>query len=212
MDDGTKSKILSGVAEYYSAKIRRYGAQPLGVDWNGEESQKLRFEQLVRIIDEKVDFSINDLGCGYGALYDFLCHSFKRFDYYGCDISESMISVASRNHRHCPNANFAVSSFPLQVSDYSVASGIFNVRMEVSDEQWLEYMLETIEVLDRASRLGFAFNCLTSYSDQDKMKDYLYYADPCALFDHCKARYSRNVALMHDYDLYEFTMIVRKKV
>jgi len=57
---------------------------------------------------------------------------------------------------------------------------------------------------------GFSFNCLTSYSDDDKMKDYLYYANPMELFDLCKRKYSRNVALLHDYDLYEFTILVRK--
>jgi hypothetical protein len=42
------------------------------------------------------------------------------------------------------------------------------------------------------------------------MQDYLYYADPRVLFDHCKTRYSKNVALLHDYGLYEFTILVRK--
>ncbi len=69
-----------------------------------------------------------------------------------------------------------------------------------------------LDVLDRTSRSGFAFNCLTSYSDADKMREYLYYADPCALFDLCKRRYSRNVALLHDYGLYEFTILVRKQI
>jgi hypothetical protein len=57
---------------------------------------------------------------------------------------------------------------------------------------------------------GFAFNCLTAYSDQDKMRPDLHYADPCELFDICKRKYSRNVALLHDYGLYEFTILVRK--
>ena len=38
----------------------------------------------------------------------------------------------------------------------------------------------------------------------------LYYADPCALFDYCKRNFSRNVALLHDYKIYDFTLIVRK--
>jgi hypothetical protein len=42
------------------------------------------------------------------------------------------------------------------------------------------------------------------------MQKHLYYADPCAIFDLCKRRYSRNVALLHDYGLYEFTIVVRK--
>ncbi|KAQ37574.1 hypothetical protein AJ39_03274, partial [Mycobacterium tuberculosis MD14844] len=65
-------------------------------------------------------------------------------------------------------------------------------------------------VQNAASRRGFSFNCLTSYSDASKMRDDLYYADPCALFDLCKRRYSKSVALLHDYGLYEFTILVRK--
>ena len=48
------------------------------------------------------------------------------------------------------------------------------------------------------------------YSDPERMRAHLYYADPCRLFDHCKRRYSRHVALLHDYGLYEFTILVRK--
>jgi hypothetical protein len=57
---------------------------------------------------------------------------------------------------------------------------------------------------------GFAFNCLTYYSDPPKRKDYLYYGDPRFFFDLCQRRYSRNVALRHDYGLFEFTILVRK--
>ena len=96
------------------------------------------------------------------------------------------------------------------MADYGLASGIFNVRLGRSDAEWFDYLQATLDVLDRTSSLGFAFNCLTSYSDEDKKRDYLYYADPCQLFDLCKRRYSRQVALLHDYGLYEFTILVRK--
>jgi hypothetical protein len=99
---------------------------------------------------------------------------------------------------------------PDELADYGVASGIFNVRLSHEDSEWLDYIESMLEVLDRTSRLGFAFNCLTSYSDRDKMRDDLYYADPRRLFDLCKRRYSRDVALLHDYGLYEFTLLVRK--
>lgn len=80
-----------------------------------------------------------------------------------------------------------------------------------SDQEWWTYLKDILDALDGCSRHGFAFNCLTSYSDIDKMRDYLYYADPCAVFDYCKRHYSRNVALLHDYQLYEFTILVRKQ-
>ena len=63
---------LAEIAQYYSDKLAEFGETPLGVDWNGEEGQKLRFAQLSKVIRPSAVFSINDLGCGYGALRDFL--------------------------------------------------------------------------------------------------------------------------------------------
>jgi len=205
-----KTDLLTEVAEYYSEKLAQHGETPRGVDWNGEESQALRFEQLCKIIDGKDQFLVNDLGCGYGALHDFLASRFSEFSYSGIDVSKSMIRSAEQRYRGMPHARFVLSSEPDGVADYGVASGIFNVRLGRSDAEWLAYVEATLDILDRTSRLGFSFNCLTSYSDAEKMRDYLYYADPCALFDLCKRRYSRNVALLHDYGLYEFTILVRK--
>ena len=98
----------------------------------------------------------------------------------------------------------------MTAADVCVASGIFNVKMDRAVGEWEAYLLETIARLDRLGRRGFAFNLLTRYSDAEKMRPDLYYGDPCFLFDHCKRRYGRNVALLHDYGLYEFTIAVRK--
>ena len=206
-----KTDLLSEVAEYYTSRLAEHGETPRGVDWNDEECQTLRFEQLSRIIDTENYFSINDLGCGYGALYDFLSRQKKEFTYLGIDISSCMVLAAQQRYKEKPEARFVLGSEPDQLADYSVASGIFNVRMDRSDVEWQSYLEATLDILDRTTRLGFAFNCLTSYSDTDKMRDYLYYADPCVLFDLCKRRFSRNVALLHDYGLYEFTILVRKQ-
>lgn len=205
-------EILAEVASYYSAKLAEHGETPRGVDWNGEESQVLRFEQLSKIILPATAFSLNDLGCGYGSLFDHLKSRHNDFVYNGCDVSEDMIRAAQARYVNVPNANFTIASAPPVAADYSIASGIFNVRLGRSDIEWREYLESTLDVLDRTSQKGFAFNCLTSYSDKDKMRDYLYYADPCVLFDLCKKRYSRHVALLHDYGLYEFTILVRKQL
>ena len=205
-----KTDLLTEVADYHSEKLAQHGETPRGVDWNGEESQELRFEQLCKIIDGRSQFSLNDLGCGYGALHDFLVGRYSGFSYSGIDVSESMIRSAEQRYQGIPQARFVLSSQPDGAADYGVASGIFNVRLGRSDAEWRAYLEATLDNLDRTSRLGFSFNCLTSYSDAEKMRDYLYYADPCALFDLCKRRYSRNVALLHDYGLYEFTILVRK--
>lgn len=206
-----QTKLLNEVATYYAEKLAEYGDTPRGVDWNGEESQIVRFAQLFKIIDPKTpNFSLNDLGCGYGALLDYLRDKHTACTYLGVDVSHEMIKAAEQRHAAAEQVRFITSAEPDQVADYSLASGIFNVRLGRSDAEWFDYLQATLDVLDRTSSLGFAFNCLTSYSDEDKKRDYLYYADPCRLFDLCKRRYSRQVALLHDYGLYEFTIMVRK--
>jgi cyclopropane fatty-acyl-phospholipid synthase-like methyltransferase len=199
------------VAEYYSSKLAQHGQTAPGVDWNGEEGQMLRFAQLCKLIEARDRFSLNDVGCGYGAFYDFLAGRYGRIAYVGIDISEPMIRAAEERYGTMPQARFVLANSPDQVADYSVASGIFNVRFGRPVAEWQAYVHRMLDVLHEKSSLGFAFNCLTSYSDADRMRDDLFYADPCAMFDLCKRRYSRNVALLHDYDLYEFTIIVRKK-
>jgi SAM-dependent methyltransferase len=206
-----KADLLTEVACYYSNKLAQYGETPQGVDWNGEESQSLRFEQLCKIVGTLNYFTINDLGCGYGALYDFLAKKYEEYFYSGVDVSENMIQAAEKHYKDKLRARFVLGSEPDQIADFGIASGIFNVRLGRSDAEWQSYLEATLDKLDQTSHIGFAFNCLTSYSDEDKMRDYLYYADPCVLFDLCKRRYSRNVALLHDYGLYEFTVLVRKE-
>ena len=93
--------------------------------------------------------------------------------------------------------------------DYAVASGIFNVRLEASEELWHGHVVATLGRLGELSRRGFAFNMLTRYADRELLRDYLYYADPSRYFELCKETWSRNVSLLHDYDLYEFTVLVR---
>lgn len=205
----TVPDLLDEVARYYSAKLAEHGETARGVDWNGEESQFLRFIQLARIIDKTEDFTINDLGCGYGALYDFLKARFSSFNYLGCDISQQMIEAAT-NRLAGEAVCFHVGAEPAEPADFGIASGIFNVRLDWPKEDWQPYMESTLDIMDRTSRRGFAFNCLTSYSDIDRMRPQLFYADPGAMFDLCKRRYSRHVALIHDYGLYEFTILVRK--
>lgn len=202
--------ITNDVAAYYSAKLRTHGETPNGVDWNGEAGQVLRFSQLCRIIEPHPEFSICDIGCGYGAMYDYVSSHYQHFHFVGADVSADMITAAQTRYQHANNTTFVNADRPAQPVTYCVASGIFNVRLTHEDSTWWSYLISMLDVMNASSTHGFAFNCLTSYSDQDKMRDYLYYANPLTIFDHCKRHYAKDVALLHDYGLYEFTILVRK--
>jgi SAM-dependent methyltransferase len=202
--------LLDPVRDYYEAKLREHGPTPGGVDWNGEASQSARFDALSKVIRAAAGepFSIDDYGCGYGAYVDHLARKgFATAGYLGIDVSPEMVAEARRRH---PQRQFAVGDSSPRMADYAVASGIFNVALETDRVAWQGYILETLDAIHAATTRGFAFNCLTSYSDSEFIRQHLYYGDPCFFFDHCKRRYSRQVALLHDYGLFEFTILVRK--
>jgi SAM-dependent methyltransferase len=207
------NKIHKNINNYYTNKINQHGATPKGVDWNGEESQFIRFNQLSKIIKEK-EFSIADIGCGYGKYVDFLEDNYPNFNYVGYDLSDAMIRNGTNLYLCKENVSFKCieSIDSIQSSDYSIASGIFSVKMEHTESEWLSYILTTLEQMNLKSKKGFSFNMLTKYSDKEFMKENLYYADPLFIFDYCKRNFSKNISLNHDYGLYEFTILVRKDI
>lgn len=204
--------ILNSVRLYFDEKLETYGATFRGVDWNSSESQNRRFEQLLKVCDPTKGFSINDYGCGYGALVEFMNDRGYTFQYRGYDISERMIAKARELYGRLASCDFFTDESAFTAADYTVASGIFNVKQQTSEEEWSDYMLHTLGILAKFSKKGFAFNVLTKYSDREFMRSDLYYADPCFLFDYCKKKFSRHISLLHDYGLYEFTIIVRYEV
>lgn len=201
--------LVRDSAAYYTRCLRSHGPTARGVDWNSPESQRLRFEQLLRVCSGTPSFSINDYGCGYGALSEYLEGDARVREYRGYDASEEMTREAQRFTPR-PGTVFSSRREDLTPADYTVASGLFNVRESADPERWQAYVLETIHDFDRLSVRGFAFNVLTSYSDPERMRPTLYYADPCFYFDYAKRNFSRDVYLLHDYGLYEFTIGVRK--
>jgi len=205
----TRDVLLEQVRGYYDAKLRAFGPTPAGVDWNSQESQELRFRQLARLWEGEPSSSIIDYGCGYGALVQWLRARGHTGGYCGFDVSTEMIRVAMSHEASGRRSTFTSDRAGLSPADYAIASGIFNVKMETPEAQWREYVLATIADLALLGRRGFAFNALTLYSDPPKRRPDLYYADPRELFDHCKRVHGPFVALLHDYPLYEFTVIVR---
>lgn len=209
----TLKETMKGVAKLYSQSLNTHGLTSKSVGWKDEPSHQLRFEKLVQVVKpEEISkgLTVNDLGCGYGAMFSYLdevlrCNLIK---YYGYDVSEEMI-MAARKFISDPRAEFIESSKVTRTADYSFISGTFNVKLKASDEMWTEYVKETITHVATMSKKGFSFNVLSVYVDW--REEILYYADPFIFFDFCKRNISRYVSLLHDYPLFEWTMIVRKE-
>jgi SAM-dependent methyltransferase len=201
--------IILDIKSYYSKKLKMFGASPKGADWNSEQSQRLSFEQLCKLLPKSniENYSLLDYGCGYGALYGYLIENGIKCDYAGYDVTPEMTELAKKTF---PQLNWRNELSPSFSYDYTIACGIFSVKQSVPVQQWQKHLYKTLDFINSISTKGFAFNNLTSYSDKPLMKDYLFYANPLEIFDYCKQNFSKHVALLHDYPQYEFTIIVRK--
>ena len=206
----TTSSLRDQSRDYYDAKLREHGATPAGADWNSQASQELRFQQLEYLWAHDPGASVLDYGCGYGAMAAYMRSRGHRGPYIGFDVSESMVAAAQEALASVPGCHLTSRREALTPADFAVASGVLNVKQGASGEPWKAYVLEIIGDLAALGTRGFAFNALTLYSDVEKRRPDLFYADPLELFDRCKRQYSRFVTLLHDYPLYEFTIIVRR--
>ncbi len=209
MRDDAYSSMLEDVAAYYASKLAAHGPTPQGVDWNGTQSHEIRHRQFLRLLETNPDASVIDLGCGFGDFFRFLRAEGFNGRFIGYDIVPSMIEKARYLQAGHVGAEWRVGAEPAESADFAIASGIFNVKGDVSHDVWTHHFHQTIDLLARAGRRGFAFNVLSLSSDPDRRRPNLYYADPGEVLTRCLSHYGRSVALLQDYGLYEFTIIVR---
>lgn len=207
-------ETLNSLNEYFADKLEKFGPTPKGVDYNGPEAQVIRFEQLVKIIDPSRPFTVLDYGCGYGAMFEFLQNKGWQFEYWGVDLVEKMVLAGRETYRQFSHAYFTTDENEVPGADYLLAGAIFNIKLETPYDEWRDFTLRTLDNMNRLCSKGFSFNMLTKYSDPERMAERpdLYYGDPLFYFDYCKRNFARNVALLHDYGLYDFTILVRKDI
>lgn len=205
-------KITKKVQDFFRQKLKDFGSTPQGLDYNSQQAMEIRFDQLMKIVDDpKQPFSIIDYGCGYGALIDYLITRKYQFDYHGIDYVKEMVEAGMKSHPENPSTHWYTSEDGLPKADYLVAGSIFNKKVDASDDEWKKIVLATLNKMNSFCKKGFSFNMLTKYSDADRMRSDLFYADPCFFFDYCKKNFAKNVALLHDYQLYDFTLLIRKE-
>lgn len=204
---------LVAVARYYARRIDEYGPTPWGVDWTCAPTQALRFVQLLKITGGHRRFTLNDLGCGYGALLGFVRGRYGRasVDYAGADIAPPMIEQARCLWREDTLARFEVGSSLPRRADFSVASGLFNVQLGFARKTWRDFVRDVLHELDRASVRGFAVNFVLPPRRGIEPLEGLYRTRPKPWIDYCERAFRAQVALIEGYGLREFTLLVRPR-
>src|SRR5262245_52064174 len=137
--------LADRAAAYYAGKLGLHGPNHRGVDWKSVESQELRFGQLLRVGNGSSPISLNDFGCGYGALVDYLLRAGRAFDYVGYDAAPAMIKSAKSRLGGVPTCAFTSNRAEVTARDYTVASGVFNVKFDVAADEWWSYVARQLD-------------------------------------------------------------------
>jgi SAM-dependent methyltransferase len=200
------------IAAYYTAKVTKFGAIPFGVDWTCVPTQELRFVQLLRICRFASPLSINDVGCGYGALVGYLDkrHYDCTIDYLGIDLSAAMIRQARRLWHNRDRAHFVSGHVIPRIADYGIASGVFNVQLEQSVGGWESFVAKTLDHLNQTSARGFAVNFVKVPPRGSRRRVGLYTTEPEQWVNYCTAQFGAAAEVISDYGLREFTLLVRR--
>jgi len=167
--------------------------------------------QLLKLCDFTSAFSLNDLGCGYGALIAYLDRRHPRcpIDYLGIDVSAAMVRRARRLWRGRTMVAFTRGYATSRTADYAVASGIFNVAQNQSISQWERFVKASLDHLYQTSRRGFAVNFMKKPAGTSGRQG-LYYGDAALWARYCAGRFGAATEVYEDYGMREFTLLVRR--
>jgi len=203
--------LLNLIGLVYDYRINQCGPVAKGVFWSNPDQHVLRYELLLQAVlpqDLNGPISINDLGCGYGALFDLVRSEpmMTHGRYVGYDISEKMVTAAQAKHSDA-RAKFITSPIATEAADYSFASGTYNMSMGAERELWTHYIKTSLQALWGKSKKAMAFNMLGKKL-KNELGD-LYYADKDQ-FIKFALTLSPEVDVVDDYIGKEFTIIVTR--
>ncbi|MDC3293777.1 class I SAM-dependent methyltransferase [Alphaproteobacteria bacterium] len=174
------------------------------VGWGSATSQQRRFQVLSQIGDISAA-SVLDVGCGLGDFYEFLVKNGFNCQYTGIDSNSNMIALAKDRQKGINvfqmdfnNMKFSEGSF-----DYVVLSGAFNL----SEDNQGAKVLNCIRQLFSISRMGVAFNILSSHAN--KLESGEYYVRPEVLLSSLFS-ITKSIVLRHDYMEHDFTVYLYK--
>ena len=176
--------VEAGLNRAYGQSLRRHGATPQAVFWNSRKSQEARFAALMAMIARDLVARerageapvIADIGCGYGAMLDYLRArpGLSSWDYQGVDINTAMIREC-RSRFAADKARFTLGRAPAGPVDYALFSGTFNLCLSGDADRWAGYINDCLAGSWPLCRRGMALNLLCR--TQTGISNRIFYAD-----------------------------------
>ena len=209
-DNGSDSGRFGDLIEYYNALLDEHGFTAKAVAWRDEPFQRFRFASIAQVFEgERGPFTVYEVGCGLGHLRDFLREHVPNATYSGADINPKMIERALARDASLAVEHRDIVSDPPPQTDYVVASGIFNLRMQHTDEDWETVVRSVLTSMFACAKRGIAANFLTSHVDWKR--EIAYHQDPARMLDFALTELSRFAEIRHAYYPWEFTLAVYRE-
>ncbi len=163
----------------YEDRLAAFGPAPKGVFWRNQSTQIARFDALLDLITTMTpaaNTSIADIGCGYGAMLEFLQKTprYQRFHYTGVDINRAMVNSCKERFPAQKQLFFVGKQPPLPV-DFCVFSGTFNLCNTMDTSLWHDYIFANLQSCWQLSRYGLVLNLLCA--PQTQIKNQIFYAE-----------------------------------
>jgi hypothetical protein len=154
--------VEATIARTYNKRFTKLGAVPEASLWFSKERQLVRFKLIADVVAQKrpkENFSITDIGCGYGAFVPYLFQRFPNedFTYNGFEIAEKPLNYCIKTYTRS-NVVFKMGNLPKRHSDFSIMSGTYNYAPVLSPKVWQAYLFKNLSQIWSYSRLGIIFN------------------------------------------------------
>ena len=200
------------ISNIYNKRFDKYNNTPKGVFWNSKLSQDLRLNIILDkiLLDTKSDeFSIADIGCGYGRFYEILKERNldDKVKYHGFDINQKIINFC-KNNKDFVNVKFGISALPFDDTDYIVMSGTYNLTPTNDISLWEDYIIKNLTNNWKFVRKAMIFNCLIK--EKRKIEKKLYYTELSWIQKICERNFCDPEVIKHNLLKDDITIILKK--
>lgn len=199
------------IVHHYESCLAKHGDSHLGVDWPNAKDAQTRYRVMLEIVRRPLrrEVTLLDFGCGCGHLYEYMQRNLVTgIKYTGLDLSSNFIELSRSKFKgidfYC--LDLLKDDGQLPVFDYVVMNGVFTEKRDLDFSEMQTYFEKLLVAAFAHTRLGMAFNVMSSHVDWTREDLFHLPLDTLAPF--LTKRLTRNFIIRNDYGLYEYTTYV----
>lgn len=180
--------------------------------WFSRKRQISRFEiiinQLVCVKTKSVN-TLSDIGCGYGAFFDYLYAAgvLSNWRYVGYDVSSEVIKFCKEKFNS--KALFYRSPVPIYKSDFSVMSGTFNFFPDKNLSNWETYFKNSLKSIWSKTENAMIFNLQVSNEKRITNKG-IVYADSHEIENFCSKNFGKTSLIVEPSLPNDATFLIKR--